>query len=150
MITNTNLSVVLAVALGAAAADRAAASAQASARAVVEARFAAVKRHDVDAIVALYAKDAVETSPAFCHDRSGPEGARQTYSELFQAFPNITDDVVAYVVDGDRVAVQFIARSRKPDGTLAFEVPLANFLTVEHGRITRDETYFDTKGRPCG
>jgi len=52
--------------------------------------------------------------------------------------------------DNLRVALQFIARSRKPDGTLAFEVPLANFLTVEHGRITRDETYFDTKGRPCG
>jgi ketosteroid isomerase-like protein len=149
MITNVNLSVVLAVALGVTAADSTAASAQPSAKAVVEARFAAVKRHDLEAIVALYAKDAVETSPAFCRDRSGPEGARQTYSELFQAFPNITDDVVAYVVDGNHVAVQFVARSRKPDGTFAFEVPLANFLTVEHGRITRDETYFDTKGRPC-
>lgn len=58
--------------------------------------------------------------------------------------------MIAYVVDGNHVAVQFIARSRKPDGTLAFEVPLANFLTVEHGLITRDDTYFDTKGRPCG
>jgi len=45
--------------------------------------------------------------------------------------------------------VQFVARVRKADGSLAFEVPIANFLTVEHGRITRDDTYFDTKGRPC-
>jgi steroid delta-isomerase-like uncharacterized protein len=152
VITNTRLSVVVVVAIGAgiAAVDGGAVSAQASAKAVVEKRFAAVRRHDVEAIVALYAKDAVETSPAFCRDRTGPEGARQTYAELFQAFPDITDDVVAYVVDGDRVAVQFVARSRRADGTFAFEVPLANFLTVRNGRIARDETYFDTKGRPCG
>jgi len=150
MITNMKVCALLTVAIGAIAADGTAVSAEASAKAVVEARFAAVRRHDVEAIVALYAKDAIETSPAFCHDRSGPEGARKTYSDLFTSFPNITDDVVAYVVDGDRVAVQFVARSKKTDGTLAFEVPLANFLIVKHGRITRDDTYFDTKGRPCG
>jgi ketosteroid isomerase-like protein len=120
-----------------------------SPKAVVEQRFAAVRRHDVDAIVALYADTAVETSPGFCHDRMGPAGARQTYSELFTSFPSITDDVTAIVVDGKHVAVQFIARVKKPDGTLAFEAPLANFITVEHGRITRDDTYFDAKGRPC-
>jgi len=115
----------------------------------VEERIAAVARHDLEAIVALYAPDAVETSPGFCASRTGAEGARRTYGELFQAYPNISDDVVAYVVDGHHVAVQFVARVRKADGSLAFEVPIANFLTVEHGRITRDDTYFDTRGRPC-
>lgn len=120
-----------------------------SARIVVEKRFAAFMRHDLDAIVALYAPDAVEISPGFCTDRIGPEGARKTYEDLFLAFPNITDDVTAYVVDGNRVAVQFLARSQKPDGSYAFEIRLANFLTVDNGLITRDETYFDTQGRPC-
>lgn len=120
-----------------------------SARTVVEKRFAAVNRHDLDAIVALYARDAVETSPGFCADRSGPEGARRTYSELFKEYPTITADATSYLVEGNRVAVQFFAHTRKPDGTMAFEVRLANFLTVEHGQITRDDTYFDTKGQPC-
>ncbi len=120
-----------------------------SARTIVEKRIAAVARHDLEAIVALYAPDAVETSPGFCANRSGVDGARRTYGDLFQMYPNITDDVVGYVVDGHHVAVQFIARVRKADGSLAFEVPIANFLTVEHGRITRDDTYFDAKGRPC-
>jgi len=120
-----------------------------SPKTVVEDRFAAVRRHDVEAIVALYAHDAVETSPAFCVERGGPEGARRTYTELFQAFPAITDDVTSMVVEGERVAVQFIARSKKADGSYAFEVPLANFLVVRHGRIVRDDTYFDTRGRPC-
>jgi ketosteroid isomerase-like protein len=126
------------------------ASANDSPKSVVEQRFAAVKRHDVDAIVALYADSAVETSPGFCRQRTGRAGARQTYIELFKSFPSITDEIVAILVDGKHVAVQFIARVKKPDGTLAFEAPLANFITVEHGRITRDETYFDTKGMPCG
>ena len=135
--------------LGGAAAPACAQAAAISARAVVEKRIAAVMRHDLEAIVALYAPDAVETSPGFCVDRHGPEGARKTYGDLFQAYPNITDDVVGYVVEGNQVAVQFVARVRKPDGSFAFEIPIANFLTVEHGRIMRDVTYFDTKGRPC-
>jgi ketosteroid isomerase-like protein len=120
-----------------------------SARTILEKRIAAVARHDLEAIVALYAPDAVETSPGFCSDRTGADGVRRTYDELFQAYPNIADDVVAYVVDGHHVAVQFVARVRRADGSLVFEVPIANFLTVEHGRITRDDTYFDTRGRPC-
>jgi ketosteroid isomerase-like protein len=120
-----------------------------SPKTVVENRFVAVRRHDVEAIVALYANDAAETSPAFCTERSGPEGVRRTYTELFQAFPAITDDVTSIVVEGERVAVQFTARSKKADGSYAFEVPLANFLVVRHGRIVRDDTYFDTHGRPC-
>ena len=124
-------------------------AAELSAKAIVEKRIAAVARHDLEAIVALYSPDAVETSPGFCANRTGTEGVRRTYGELFQTYPNITDDVVAYVVDGHHVAVQFVARVRKADGSLVFEVPIANFLTVEHGRITRDDTYFDTRGRPC-
>ena len=120
-----------------------------SPKTVVENRFAAVRLHDIEAIVALYANDALETSPAFCVERIGPEGARRTYSELFQAFPAITDDVTSIVVEGERVAVQFVARSKKADGSYAFEVRLANFLVVRHGRIARDDTYFDTRGRPC-
>src|ERR1700743_1660612 len=89
-----------------------------SPKSVVEQRFAAVRRHDVDAIVALYAVTAVETSPGFCHDRIGQEGARKTYSELFASFPSITDDVVSILVDGKQWRARFVARVKKPDGTL--------------------------------
>jgi ketosteroid isomerase-like protein len=123
--------------------------AEPSARAVVEARIAAVARHDLEAVVALYADGAIETSPAFCTDRIGPDGARRTYGELFKAVPNITSDVTTWVVDGNRVAIQFVAHSRKADGTFALAVPIANFLVVERGKIVRDDTYFDAKGQPC-
>ena len=118
-----------------------------SSKTVLEKRFAAFNRRDLDAIVALYAPDAVEISPGFCSDRSGPEGARRTYGELFQAFPDITDEVTTYVVDDDHVAVEFVAHVGKPGAGFSFHI--ANFLTLEHGLIKRDVTYFDTKGRPC-
>ena len=124
-------------------------SAQDSPQAVVKRRFEATVHHDIDAIAALYAPDAIETSPAFCIARQGSAGARKTYGDLFRDAPGIEDEVTNFMVDGNHVAVQFIARIRKPDGSIAFEAPLANFLTVEHGRIVRDDTYFDTKGRPC-
>jgi ketosteroid isomerase-like protein len=120
-----------------------------AAKAVAEKRIAAVMRHDLHAIVALYAPNAIETSPGFCSQRVGREGVLRTYGDLFKMFPDITNDKISYTSDGNRVAVQFVALSRKADGTVALQVPIANFLTVEHGLITRDETYFDTKGRPC-
>ena len=120
-----------------------------SPRTVVEQRFALVGRHDVDGIAALYAPDAVETSPGFCTERHGPAGARRTYGELFKTYPTITAHITSLVVEGERVAVEFVARMRNPDGSVAFETRLANFLTVQDGKITRDDTYFDSKGRPC-
>ena len=139
------IAVAVAACLSACAAEQTTA---ASSKAVLETRFAAFNRHDLDAIVALYAPDAVLISPGFCADRSGPEGARRTYGELFQAFPDITDEVTASVIDDDHIAVQFTVHVGKPSA--GFSAPIANFLTLEHGLIKRDVTYFDPKGRPCG
>jgi ketosteroid isomerase-like protein len=114
---------------------------------LVEARFDTFNRHDLNGLVALYAPDAVLTSPGFCQNRIGLEGARRAYSELFQAVPDIQDQVTSVVIDDHYIAVQFIARSTRPSA--AFEVRIANFLTLEHGLITRDDAYYDAKGRPC-
>jgi ketosteroid isomerase-like protein len=114
---------------------------------LVEARFDTFNRHDLNGLVALYAPDAVLTSPGFCQDRIGLAGARRAYGELFQAVPDIQDQVLVVVIDDHHIAVQFIARSTRPGA--AFEVRIANFLTVEHGLITRDDAIYDAKGRPC-
>ena len=124
-----------------------AAAPPATAKSVFEARFATFNRHDLDAIVALYAPDAVLTSPGFCQDRVGLAGARQAYGALFQAVPDITDEVTTVVLDPDHIAVEFVARSTRPGA--AFSVRIANFLTLDHGLIKRDDAYYDAKGRPC-
>jgi ketosteroid isomerase-like protein len=119
----------------------------ASAEHVEKARFETFNRHDLEGLVALYAPDAILTSPGFCQDRVGLAGARRAYSDLFQAVPDIQDQVTMVVIDRDHIAIQFIARSTRPGA--AFEAHIANFLTLDHGLIKRDDAYYDAKGRPC-
>jgi ketosteroid isomerase-like protein len=109
--------------------------------------FAAFNRHDLEAMTRLYDEHSELRSPDFCAPRQGPEGVRKTYSELFRAFPDISDEIVTTVVSGHRVAVQFVAHSKGLGSR--HELKLATFLTVRRGLILRDETYFDTQGQPC-
>lgn len=120
---------------------------QASAKSVIEAKFAAVNRHSLEDIVALYAEDAELTAPDFCSPRRGQDDVRRTYQALFSAFPDISVEVREYLQEGDRVAVRFVVRSTLPDRK--FEVPIMNFFTVRNGRIVSDEGMFDTRGRKC-
>ena len=121
--------------------------APASPKSIVEAKFAAVNRHSLDDIVALYAVDAQLTAPDFCSPRQGRDDVRRTYQALFSAFPDISVDVQEYLEQGDRVAVRFIVRSSLPDRS--FAVPIMNFFSVRDGVIVSDEGMFDTRGRKC-
>ncbi len=118
-----------------------------SPRAVVEAKFAAVNRHDVAGVVALYAPDAEVTASDFCKPRRGRAEVERTYKAIFAAVPDATVEVQEYVVQGDRVAVRFLLSSHLPGRT--FTLPLQDFFTVRNGLIVRDDGMFDNRGRPC-
>lgn len=121
--------------------------AQASAKSVIQAKFAAVNRHSLEDIVALYATDAELTAPDFCSPRHGRDDVRRTYQALFSAFPDISVEVQESIQEGDRVAVRFIVRSNLPGRS--FAVPIMNFFSVRNGVIVSDEGLFDTRGRKC-
>lgn len=118
-----------------------------SARAVVEAKFAAVNRHAVADVVALYAPDAVVTASDFCQPRGGRDDVRRTYEAIIAGVPDVVADVQEMIVEGDRVAVKFVVRSRIPGR--AFDVPILDFFTVRDGLIVRDDGVFDNRGRAC-
>src|SRR5262249_40424456 len=121
--------------------------AQPSARSVIEAKFAAVNRHSIEDIVALYAADAELTAPDFCSPRRGRDDVRRTYQALFSVFPDIAVEVREYLQENDRVAVRFNVRSKIPGRS--FDVPIMNFFTVRGSVIVSDEGLFDTGGRKC-
>lgn len=110
---------------------------------LIEARFATFNRHDLEGIVKLYTADAVMTSPAFCSPRQGEEGARRAYGDLFKTYPDISDEVTGYVVQGDHIAVQFTVHVGK------YAVHIGDFLTLRDGLIARDDAYFDYQGQHC-
>lgn len=118
-----------------------------SPRAVVEAKFAAVNRHAVDEIVALYAPDARVTAPDFCAPRQGRAEVARTYRNIFAMVPDAHVEVEDYVTEGDRVAVRFTLSSALPGR--AFKVELQDFFTVQGGLIVRDDGMFDNHGRAC-
>lgn len=118
-----------------------------TAQQVVEAKFAAVNRHDIAAVKRFYADNAVVNASDFCAPRRGVGEVDRIYRTIFAAVPDIEADVVELLSQGDRVAARVMLRSRKPGAS--FDLPLMNFFTVEDGRIVRDEGVFDNAGRPC-
>jgi uncharacterized protein (TIGR02246 family) len=115
-----------------------------SAREVVKAMLEAFNRHDATAMARLYARDARLTSSDFCSPR-GQADIERTYRALFEAFPDIRDDVSTIVAEGEHVAVRFTAVSK----TGPLQLPIQTMLTVRDGLITEDHSVFDTGGRPC-
>lgn len=113
-------------------------------RAVVTALFEAFNRHDAEAIARLYAPDARLTSPDFCTARGRDDVAR-TYGTLFAAYPDIQDRIEVLVVDGNRVAVRFLATSRSGGLTMSIQA----VIRVRDGLIVEDNSVFDTGGEPC-
>jgi ketosteroid isomerase-like protein len=114
---------------------------------VVQAMFHAFNRHDADAMAKLYASDARLMSSDFCRPRVGRAEVVRTYRELFAAFPGISDEVEHMVVQGDQVAVRFVAKGEA--GNAPLNQPIATFFTVRQGLIHSDESMFDAGGRPC-
>jgi predicted ester cyclase len=113
---------------------------------IIDQLFQAFNRHDVAAVQALYAPDARLTSSDFCKPRTGADVTR-TYGSIFHAFPDIRDDVISIVIDGDQAAVRFMSSSLGPKNEFRFE--LMTFFKFSNGRIVEDDTVFDTQGRPC-
>ena len=139
--------IVLAGSLATIAACATTAAVDKSPKAVVEAKFAAVNRHAVADIVALYSPEAAITASDFCKPRRGRADVERIYRSMFDTYPSIVADVQEYVVQADRVAVRFIVRIREPGKT--FDVPIADFFTVRDGLIVSDDGVFDARGRPC-
>lgn len=108
----------------------------------VIAMFDAFNRHDVDALVSLYAETAVLVSPDYCQPKHGKAAVREIYSGLFNAIPDVYDDLKTLIVSGDTVAVEFIATGQM--GDFSIHQPIAAFIQVQNGLIIRDTGYFDT------
>jgi len=60
-----------------------------------------------------------------------PAGALRTYRELFKSYPTITAHITSLIVEGEaRLPSSSSLACATPDGSVAFESRLANFLIV--------------------
>ena len=79
---------------------------------------AATNAHDIDALVACFATDYRNETPA--HPAQGFRGAdqvRRNWTRLFAGIPDIAARVVASATDGETEWSEWEMSGRRPDGT---------------------------------
>ena len=113
---------------------------------VVRAKFDAVNRHDLPAIVAAYAPDARVMATDFCSPRIGRDAVERTYTALL-AIEDLSVGVDQAIADGNRVLMRI--RVRGAFRGQRFEIPIANYFEVRDGLIAYDLGVFDNAARPC-
>lgn len=112
----------------------------------------AVNAHDVEALVARYADNAVMISPVF-HDIRGRDAIAASWREVFQRFPDWQVSTKEILVDGDRLA--FVGTCTATDRNGWFGLPPTGepftyqaliLLTMCEEKIVRDQRLYDQSG----
>lgn len=111
----------------------------------VHMKFDAFNRHDVDAIKATYASDAMLQSPDY-PKLQGNSKIAETYRNLFDAIPDAKDSVEALGHFENKVYAQFLLTGHfkgAPDKPIS--VRIMSVYTMRNNLIVDDSTYYDRK-----
>jgi steroid delta-isomerase-like uncharacterized protein len=114
--------------------------------------FAALSAHDLDAAVEVWAPGGIGRVVAQ-HELVAPDGIRDYFAGLFEAFPDFAFEVLETTMYKNRCAVRWRARGTfagpgrfegfRPNGA-ALELEGCDVITVADQRIVRNEAYFDS------
>jgi uncharacterized protein (TIGR02246 family) len=109
----------------------------------VEAHLAAFNERDVDAVMALFAEDAVFATA----DQLvvGRRGLRALFGDSFAAPVTAALELRRAVVAGDTAACELVERLTLPSGETT-ELDVAAFYTVRDGALVRVRVYRDLPG----
>ena len=115
-------------------------------------REEAFNRKDAAALGADYADDAVIDSPtAGVHQ--GPDGARQAYESIFQAFADNVRRTEALVIEGDHVAQVLTIEGTNLGGLMGlppsgkhFRMPAVFLYDLRGDKIVRERRIYDFTG----
>jgi ketosteroid isomerase-like protein len=88
------------------------------AAAIVQRLQRATNEHDLDALVACFAPDYRNETPAHPERGfSGREQVRANWTQIFAAIPDVACEVLRCAIDGDTVWSEWEHRGTRPDGT---------------------------------
>ena len=78
----------------------------------------ATNRHDLDAVVACFAVDYRNETPAHPERMfTGREQVRRNWEQIFAAIPDVCTDLVRWAVDGETVWSEWEHRGTRRDGS---------------------------------
>jgi ketosteroid isomerase-like protein len=85
---------------------------------MVERMRQATNDHDLDALVACFAPDYRNETPAHPErDFRGREQVRKNWTQIFAAIPDVSTEVLRCATDGDTVWSEWEHRGTRADGT---------------------------------
>ena len=91
---------------------------QASASEVAERLLEATNRHDLDALVACFAPDFVNETPAHpARSFVGAEQVRRNWAQIFAGVPDLKAAILRDSVDGSRVWTEWEMTGTRADGS---------------------------------
>jgi ketosteroid isomerase-like protein len=111
--------------------------------AVVERLLAAINAHDLEAMVALFADDFANETPA--HPQRGFQGnqqVRRNWSQIFAGVPDLRARLPRTVVDGDTVWAEWDLAGTRGDGA-AFLMRGVSIFGVSQGRLAWVRFYLE-------
>ena len=86
--------------------------------AVVQRLRAATNAHDIDAIVACFASDYRNETPAHpARNFVGNEQVRRNWTKILAAVPDVSTEILASAASGNMVWTEWEHRGTRPDGT---------------------------------
>jgi hypothetical protein len=112
---------------------------------LVEQYFAYFNKHDWIKMSNMYAETAEFKDPSLGQDivKQTRKQTIDKYSELNKMFPNLHDQIInLYPAGENHIIVEFVSTGTASDHS-TFKLPICTILTIEHGIITKDFTYFD-------
>ncbi len=114
--------------------------------------FAALSAHDLDAAVACWAPGAIDRLVG-AQELIAPQGVREYFSALFEAFPDFRLEVIETTSDGTRTAVRWRATGTfagpgrfegfAPNGT-RIGLEGCDVVSVEDDLIRHNDAYLDS------
>lgn len=116
--------------------------------AVVRQMFEAFNAHDWAKMASFYTNPYQSLDPAF-----GVKYVEKTHDDMLKHYgglqewsPNVKDSLVLVEPVGkNKVLVQFVSKGNMAENKMAWELPICGILTLENGKITMDETYYDNE-----
>lgn len=122
----------------------------------VIAYWRAWSEHDIDGMLALLAPDFISRSSLSQGRPVGKEMIEKGFKMFDIALPDLKEEIVSIIAEGDSVACQVIETAtftgpmELPSGVIAptnksYKLPIGAFFRVNtHGLITEQRTYWDT------
>jgi ketosteroid isomerase-like protein len=110
---------------------------------VIDQIEAATNAHDLDRLVECFSTDYVNETPVHpTRGFVGREQVRRNWEQIFAAITDLTCQVTARAVDGDRVWSEWEMRGTRPDGS-AHLMRGVNVFRVAHGQVQAVRFYLE-------